>query len=1219
VTPIVSTEAPYLGLRFFDVLKAHLFFGRVRQIDDLLDKLGSTRFVAVIGPSGSGKSSLVQAGIIPELKSGWKIARCRPRAHPISELARALESDWGINQAELTLRRGPLGLRDAALQSQSTPDQKYLVVVDQFEELFRFKAGTGNDEASQFVRLLIAATDQNDIDVHVMFTMRSDYLGNCSQFRDLPERLNEGLYLVPRMSRDQLEAAITGPIKLVGASIAPRLVQRLLNDVADDPDQLPVLQHTLLRTWNCWVREGRNGEVDLQHYGNLQSSLEDHAEDIYKGFGDEEKRIAEIMFRCLTEIDEAREIRRPAAFSELVAVSGAASETAMSVLRVFQADNVAFLTPESSVELRPDTYVDITHESLIRQWTRLRGWAKLEEQDGDLYVRVERRARLARGEADYLQGVELEEATKWLDKRYPPPWTNRYGGEHPQTVSFIEKSLHKSRNLEQEQEKLARERRRNRYIGIGAVLGVLFGGVSLWFFYRAQHLAWQFQSEAAAADATELLNSDPERGVLRAAEGVKTSLEHGIDVSPRVEEALVKAIAASRLRVVLPHHEKLNAVSYSPDGGELATASSDGTLRILNPKGTEIALFPHQASVVSVDFSRDGRIVTASEDRTVRVWDEAKRAGILKLDDFKYPIATARFSPDGSHLITETADQTVEIFDASTGKRLVSENVLPEQTELRDPSDNHVLKTLKNRPNSHIPTVFRNPEVLTSTTKLAASSETLDTQYQKIGVRTVYSLAFSPDGELVAISGGDGTISVLRADNLKRICRSPNQSGLLGTINDLAFSPDQKRLATGGTDKTIRLWDVESCKEIVPLRAHEASVTSVRFSRDGKRLVSGSVDRTVRVWNVDPDDAENGWRQILILRGHEDAVSGVAFSPEGAFVASVSADKTARVWDVSPEGNETQTFSAHNGNLTSLAFSPDGQRIATASYDEKVVKVWDLKSNKPLVFTGHTDGVRAVAFSPDSDGKRIATAGQDKTARIWDSATGAHTLTLQGPEIDMFDVAFSPDGKKIATAGADNAVVTVWDANRGTELPLKLTGHEDRLTRVIFSPRGNYIATASCDGTARLWDAGTGKLLQTFGPKDHKCVFGIDFGPDDKTLATAGQNKVVNIWDTRGGKLLHTISGHDGIIYGVAFSKEGKELASASGDKTLRIWSVESGEPLMKLQARTAAPFTTVAFAPNSNRLAAGTTSGLVHLFTLDPRELVAIAEERVFNRSEKH
>ncbi len=347
---------PFPGLRPFRADEHYLFFGREAQSDDLLRRL--RRFLAVVGASGSGKSSLVRAGLLPALQGGfmvragsrWRIALLRPGTNPIRELALALNQPevYGADEdnperaamwitiTEATLRRGARGLVDVVVEARRPPDENLLVVVDQFEELFRFKkqakVAQAGEEAAAFVKLLLEAARTDRVPIYVVLTMRSDYLGDCSQFRDLPEAINDGQFLVPRMTRDQRRRAIEGPVAVGGATRTPRLLQRLLNDVGDNPDQLPILQHALMRTWETWLEQRRDSEpLDLPDYeaiGGMAHALSRHGDEVYAELPDDRSRaVAERMFKRLTDRGlDARGIRRPTTLAELCAVCEATQD-----------------------------------------------------------------------------------------------------------------------------------------------------------------------------------------------------------------------------------------------------------------------------------------------------------------------------------------------------------------------------------------------------------------------------------------------------------------------------------------------------------------------------------------------------------------------------------------------------------------------------------------------------------------------------------------------------------------------------------------------------------------------------------------------------------------------------------------------------------------------------------------------------------------------------
>ncbi|HEV2707169.1 MAG TPA: tetratricopeptide repeat protein [Pyrinomonadaceae bacterium] len=510
---------PYPGLRPFEFHENHLFFGREGQSEELLRKLRRNRFLAVVGTSGSGKSSLVRAGLLPLLYGGfmtkagarWRIALFRPGKDPIHNLAAALNSpspfepgysethaeespadssatpppaqpDAELDRAsiklaaiETTLRRSAVGLADYVRRARLKEGENILVVVDQFEELFRFKekseSANKQDEAAAFVKLLLECTADASVPVYIVLTMRSDFLGDCAQFRDLPERINESQYLIPRMTRDQQRDAITCPAAVRGARLTPRLLHRLLNDVGDNPDQLPILQHALMRTWDFWARsDDACVEIDLRHYeaiGGMDKALSLHADEAYDELPDERgRKIAERMFKALSEtVTDNREVRRPSTVSELAAIAGVSVAEVIPVIEAFRSPGRSFLMPPARTSLAPETLIDISHESLIRNWALLKEWVKEEAQSARIYRRVAEAAALYReGQEGFLSDPALQFALDWRNSVKPnKEWAQRYHAEFDETLEFLRKSEERRAELaaaEEERQRLEAERER---------------------------------------------------------------------------------------------------------------------------------------------------------------------------------------------------------------------------------------------------------------------------------------------------------------------------------------------------------------------------------------------------------------------------------------------------------------------------------------------------------------------------------------------------------------------------------------------------------------------------------------------------------------------------------------------------------------------------------------------------------------------------------------
>ena len=483
MTVTAAPANPFPGLRPFGPDEDHLFFGREREVDELLRRLRTHQFVAVVGTSGCGKSSLIRCGVIPALQGGsmtragpsWRIAILRPGEDPIGHLAEALDAPDVIGSTddelastnrvlvEAALRRGTRGLVDAVRLARIPPGDNLLVVVDQFEELFRFQRSrqhpSARDETVAFVKLLLEAVAQTEVPIYVVITMRSDFIGDCMEYPGLPEVLNASQYLVPRMARDELRAAIEGPVAVAGARIAPRLVLRLLNDLGNDQDRLPVLQHALMRTWEHWAARHEPGAaidiVDYEAVGTLRDALSRHAEEAFAETGaGRGQQITERMFKALTDtVADPRGTRRPCSVAELAALAEASEAEIVEIADIFRRQGRSFLMPPPEIRLEPSAIVDLSHESLMRCWRRLIQWADEERSSAGVYLRLTRAAVwFEEGTAGLWRDPELELGLRWRRENRPTAvWARRYNDLFDRAMAFLDQS-------ERERNRLAAER-----------------------------------------------------------------------------------------------------------------------------------------------------------------------------------------------------------------------------------------------------------------------------------------------------------------------------------------------------------------------------------------------------------------------------------------------------------------------------------------------------------------------------------------------------------------------------------------------------------------------------------------------------------------------------------------------------------------------------------------------------------------------------------------
>jgi WD40 repeat protein/serine/threonine protein kinase len=531
------------------------------------------------------------------------------------------------------------------------------------------------------------------------------------------------------------------------------------------------------------------------------------------------------------------------------------------------------------------------------------------------------------------------------------------------------------------------------------------------------------------------------------------------------------------------HTSAVVSVAYSPDGQRLASASEDKTVRVWDATtGQELgSLKGHPKEVNRVVFSPDGqRLASASGDMTVKVWDATTGQELRTLQGHTGEVYCVAYSPDGQRLASAAQDGTVKVWDATTGQEL---------------------RTLQGHTGE------------------------------------VYCVAFSPDGQRLASASSDKTLKLWDAITGQEL---RTLQGHTDWVTSVAYSPDGQRLASASS-KTVKVWDATTGQELRTLQGHTHIVWNVAFSPDGQRLASASIDETVKLW-----DAITG-QELRTLQGHTDRVTSVAFSPEGQRLASASEDMTVKLWDAA-SGLELRTLQGHTDWVTSVAFSPDGQRLASASKD-MTVKVWDATTGQELrTLQGHTDRVTSVAFSPE--GQRLASASDDKTVKVWDASTGQELRTLTGPRDGVESVAYSPDGRHLASASSQT--VKVWDAITGQEL-LNLNGHRFNVNSVAFCPYGRRLASASNDGTVKVWDADTGQELRSL--IGHTGGVGcVAYSSDGRRLASASEDNTVGVWDASTGQELRTLRGSiSKVLLSVAFAPDGRSLASAEGS-TVIIW-----------------------------------------------------------------
>lgn len=1107
----VTVTNPFPGLRPFAEEESELFFGRDGQSDEVLTKLRRARFVAVVGTSGSGKSSLVRAGVLPALRSGhltsagsrWRVALFRPGNDPIGNLAEALSQSHVLGdgygsdadarrEIEATLRSSSLGLVKAVTQAQLAAHENLLLVADQFEELFRFrkniKAERPEDEAAAFVKLLLEArlaARESGLPVYLILTMRSDYLGEAAQFRGLPEAINEGQYLIPRMNDDEWREAITGPIWMSGAAITPQLVNRLLNDTGDrtllktageSADRLPILQHALMRTWKYW-RDHHEGDepIGIPHYlriGGLERALSLHADEAFFELSARQQAVAEKLFKRLTEKSaDGREGRRPATLKEIGEAAAADEAEVKSVIESFRREGRSFLMPPSPTPLAPDTLIDISHESLIWGWERLRDWVDEEAQSARIYQRLAGTFALyTAGQEGYLRNPALQVALDWRDRHHPnATWARRYQGDFDKVIAFLdasranfereeaEREQQRQRELAQAQE-IADERQRRvklQRIGLIVLSALLLGLMGLTgYAFQLQAEAQKQKSEAEKQNA----EAQKQKGIAEQQSRVAVGER---DRAEAEKAKAVKALADAESARHEAEQERNNAQRAQAEAerqrneAERAKASAQTALQVAEEQ-RQTAEEQKKLAVEERKKAEDALRLVTEIDRSAPFFKATWR-------DYENPILATAFTPDGKKVIAADGHGIVKMLEVKDAPEPTGFAITPfPQTALAFNRDGTRYLISQNTGRYFAGLQMRN----------VTGSPSEEVFSGGLGYTPrINHLGFSPDNSLVAVTVHN-SVWVWDASTKERLFEIPHKGG----VNHATFSPDSKLIVTASDDGTAEVWNTRTKQRVRSLTVgYGVTVSRAAFSHDGKFIVTASADGQARVWDV-----ESGVN-LLDLNGHKAEITSVAFSPDDRLIVTTSKDRTARIWQF--DAARQQTGASNNIVVLGVAAQPEV---------------------KSLVLAGHEAEVNNAIFSPD--GRWVITASQDRTARIWQAVkegrreAGEQLAVLRGHIGPITSLDFNGEKKYVVTGSADRTV-RVWDVSQLGGLRVSA---ELKADTPSFS--GDCPVTVKLTGTVTI-EGGGGTVKYQFITSDGELT-----KPQELVFDAPGKKEISETW-----------------------------------------------------------------------------------------------------------
>lgn len=1169
---------PYKGLRAFAEADARDFFGRASLTDRLLLSVSGdrARFLAVVGPSGAGKSSVVRAGLVPAMRARARstgvdafVAEMLPGAHPMEQLEAALLSIAvePVPHLRERLRAGPRGLLEASRRAVP-PSAEVVLLVDQFEEAFTL---TDDERERQlFLESLRVAAHDPESRCRVVITLRADFYDRPLVHPRFGQLLAERTEAVPALTPDELEQAIRGPVQRIGVQADPGLVAEMIADVAHQPGALPLLQYALTELFEH--REGdRLTLASYEAIGRIGGALSARAERIHASLGPQGQRAARQVFLRLVALGEGRQdTRRRVHRSELDALD-VPRRVMDTTLDVFGRHRL--LTFDRDASTREQT-IEIAHEALIGGWARLRAW--LDEGREDLrlnrgLVLGAAEWRASGHEASFLlRGARLDQLESWAED------TDLAIGRPERAYLKASVDL---RDHEREAEELRRQhevaierrsaRRLRSLVGVLAVaslVGATLTAVATTQRARAEDAARDALARELAATAVATLELDPELSILLAIEAVEATRSSDGTVLREAEEALHRAVVASRLVVEVPGVG--GRVAWSPAG---VLASVVGrSLGAVDLRDVETGrrlrtIDAHEGAVTGVVFSPDGaRMATTGEDRMLKVWDPATGELVTSArgrGDAQGP----SFSADGRRVAAAWTEdfEAVRVLDLTTGQASI------------------------------------------------------------VSVPEAAGTALSPDGTQVAVAKRwpiDETGVVADVENGRvaftlhgeNCCAHP-------TMRGIAWSPDGRLVAVSSQDNT-RVWDAPTGELEHVLVGHTGLVTDVAWSRDSSRLVTGSSDGTAKVWDLGVDGVRERWS--LSAQEMRSGVHGVAFSPDGTKVLGGDALQSAtKVWDLGPSG-DAEWVNLPAPGFPAAEFMPDGRRVVTSSWQSRpdrsvggALTFWDLETGRQTGDLGPPRGrfwFAAMDVSPD--GSTIALGGGNSTvsfggasaARAWDTSTGEEQWRV-AHGLDVNEVAHSRDGEYVATADwsgvakivgrSGEVVARVGDADR-----------DDNFSDVGFSADGRLLATAAFNGSldrVRVWEWETGRIrrtLQAEGPWAQ-----LDFHPTLPRLVLTGSDEHGEVWDVETGDRMAVLAGRPGGIRDIVYSADGARIATASVDGAVRLFDGDTGEQQLTLRGSGCA-VEGVAFSPDGSRLASTSWCDGVRVWALDVDDLLDIA-----------
>jgi WD40 repeat protein len=1137
---------PYRGLLPYDQAHAAVFFGRDRLTAELAGLLAETGLVVLTGASGAGKTSLLQAGLVPALARGvqvpgsssWPRVSIAPGDRPLADLSAGLAQlsghDPDVVRKSLAEAPGEAHLLVGEIvRSAAGHPARLVLIIDQFELVF---AVPDEPERASFIDAVCAAAQpagpRGEPAALVVIAVRGDYWDRCAAYPQLVRAMQHDQLVAGPMTEADLRRVITGPAAASGLRIEAGLTDAILADLRSAADggvgALPLLSQAMMLTWE--QREGdqltRRGYESAGGRAGVTRAVEASAEAAYHGLADDQQTTARDVFRLLTAVGpDRRPVRRAASTADLRAARSAGESSQVdAVLEAFARGRLLVLDAGQA---------EIAHDVLLQAWPRLRGWLEEDQTSMILHSQLaEDTARWAANGNDpslLYQGVQLT-ATRQAARVWEAD-PDRYPALTADQAGFLQAS---GRALTRG----TWGRRALAGLAVLVVIAVLVGaGIAVRNArttadqQRTADVAQRLADQSTALDAT-----DPVTASLLAAAAWRLA------PTAQARYSLLESLAQPVRGVLIAQSGVVTALAYSPDGSKVAAGYQDGAIRLWDLASHHlISVTTWGAEPLTLAFTSGGRSLRVADATAVGTWNLATQPRVAAL-----PLAgvsggkTVALSPDGQAVATGGTDGNVRLWDGATRQEIgapMSSDAQPVDAVAFSPDGTLVAAASSDG----------NLQLWNASTEQEAGTAMLS------GTAEIDALAFSADGKLLATGGQDGAVRLWNISTQAQLGATMATGDAVGA---LTFGAGGSTLATAESDDTTELWNVATQTQTgaALIAPGSAGVSSLAFSRSTDALATGNSNGTIQLWS--PAVLHQQAAPLAIGTTGTPAASGHApavLSASGRILAASNGHGTVRVWDVTTSRlvGVLGSYRTVNG----LALSPDGGTLAVAGSG---VQLWRTAAGRRIgaVLPGAGAAYDGVAFSPD--GSTLATIGTDGTARLWNVATQQQAgapLAVGGPGTFTGTVAFSPDGKILVTVGPGGRT-QLW--NVATHQPLgKPMAAGAGTTVLAFSPDGSTLATSGSDGSTRLWDVATQQEIGTSMTADAQPVYAAAFSPDGSTLATASGDGTARLWDVATQQEIGAPMTADAQpVYAAAFGPDGSTLATASGDGTARLWDV---------------------------------------------------------------